>query len=261
MSGRIRTSIEGGIARVVVDHPEKRNAVSLEMWQAFERVLGDLEAVDRLRVVVVAGAGDAAFVSGADISEFDDERATVDAVARYNATTARVYDRLAAFPRPVIAEITGACVGGGVALAACCDLRIAGTGARFGIPAAKLGLGYAAAGVRRLVDIVGPAFAKEILFTARLFDAAEARAMGLVNLVVPDAEVAAHVADDARRIAENAPLTVMAAKAVVDELRKDPDARDLDLCRRWIDRCFASHDYVEGRRAFLEKRKPGFTGD
>lgn len=260
MSGKIETSVEGGIARIVVSQPLKRNAVSLAMWRAFERALGELEAVAGVRVVVVAGAGDAAFVSGADISRFDDERATAAAVADYNATTARVYDRLAAFPRPVIAEITGVCIGGGIALAACCDLRIAGSGARFGIPAAKLGLGYAHAGASRLVDLVGTAFAKEILFTARLFDAAEARAMGLVNRVVPDEEVAADVADYARRIAENAPLTVMAAKAVVDELRKDPDARDLDLCRRWIDRCFASHDYVEGRRAFLEKRKPVFTG-
>ena len=260
MTDQIRSSVEDGVGRIVFDQPEKRNAVSLEMWQACERVLDAFEQDDGIRVVVVSGAGDKAFVSGADVSKFESERASEEAVAHYNATTARVYDRIQAFPKPTIAEITGACVGGGVALAVCCDLRIAGAGARFAIPAARLGLGYGHVGLERLVDLVGPAFAKELFFTARLFSAEEARAMGLVNRVLPDAEVAAYVAEYVDMIRANAPLTVMAVKAVVGEVVKDAGERDLALCRAWVDRCFKSRDYVEGRRAFLEKRKPRFTG-
>lgn len=260
MTDKIRSSVEGGIGRIVFNQPEKRNAVSLEMWQACERVLDAFEQDDSIRVVVVSGAGDKAFISGADVSKFESERASEQAVAHYNATTARVYDRIQAFPKPTIAEITGACVGGGVALAVCCDLRIAGEGARFAIPAARLGLGYGHVGLERLVDLVGPAFAKELFFTARLFSAEEASAMGLVNRVLPDAEVAAYVAEYADMITANAPLTVMAVKAVVGEVVKDASERDLALCRAWVDRCFKSQDYIEGRRAFLEKRKPRFIG-
>ena len=260
MTDTIQSHVEAGVGRIVFNQPDKRNAVSLEMWEACERVLEAFEADEGVRVVVVAGAGDKAFVSGADISKFEDERATEAAVRHYNATTARVYARIQAFPKPTIAEITGACVGGGVALAVCCDLRIAGGGARFAIPAAKLGLGYGFVGIKRLVDVVGVAFAKEIFLTARMFDAEEARAMGLVNRVVADAEVAAYVADYAGRIAANAPLTVMGIKAIANETVKDAEARDLEACQAWVDRCFASNDYVEGRRAFMEKRKPAFTG-
>jgi enoyl-CoA hydratase/carnithine racemase len=260
MTDKIRSQVEDGIGRIVFNQPEKRNAVSLEMWQACERVLEAFETDDAIRAVVFAGAGDKAFVAGADISKFEDERATEEAVRHYNATTARVYSRIQAFAKPTIAEITGACVGGGVALAVCCDLRIAGAGARFAIPAAKLGLGYGFVGIKRLVDIVGVAFAKEIFLTARMFDAEEARDMGLVNRVVPDDEVAPYVADYAGRIAANAPLTVMAIKAVANETVKDAADRDLEMCRAWVDRCFASRDYVEGRRAFMEKRKPVFIG-
>ena len=147
-----------------------------------------------------------------------------------------------------------------MALAICCDLRICGQGSRFGIPAARLGLGYGFAGLKRLVDVVGPAFAKEMFFTARLFSAAEAYEMRLVNRVLPDAEVAGYVADYARTIASNAPLTVGSVKAIVGEVLKDPAERDLARCAALVDACFASRDYVEGRRAFLEKRPPEFTG-
>jgi enoyl-CoA hydratase/carnithine racemase len=181
-------------------------------------------------------------------------------VAHYNATTAGFYQKLTAFPKPTIAEITGSCVGGGVALALCCDLRICGQGSRFGIPAARLGLGYGFAGLKRLVDVVGPAFAKEMFFTARLFSAAEAYEMRLVNRVLPDTEVAGYVADYARTISRNAPLTVDSVKAIVGEVLKDPAERDLARCAALVDACFASRDYVEGRRAFLEKRAPEFTG-
>ena len=260
MTEKIISRRADGVGHVVFNNPEKRNAVSLDMWQTVEAMLEEFAAADKVRVVVLSGAGGRAFVSGADISEFSDERAGAEAVARYNATTARFYEKLNAFPKPTIAQITGSCVGGGVALAVCCDLRICGEGSRFGIPAAKLGLGYGFAGLQRLVNLIGPAFAKEMFFTARLFSAAEAYDMGLVNRVVPDDQLEGYVADYARTITGNAPLTVGSVKAIVGEVLKDPEARDLARCDELVRACFASQDYVEGRQAFLGKRPPRFIG-
>jgi enoyl-CoA hydratase len=260
MTDKIISRREDGVGHVVFNNPEKRNAVSLDMWQAVEAALDRFAAEDDVRVVVLSGAGGKAFVSGADVSKFEEERSGAEAVTHYNATTARIYAKLNTFAKPTIAQITGSCVGGGVALAVCCDLRICGQGSRFGIPAAKLGLGYGFAGLQRLVDLIGPAFAKEMLFTARLFSAAEAYEMGLVNRIVPDDQVAGYVADCARTISGNAPLTVGAVKAVIGEVLKDPAERDLARCERLVQACFASRDYVEGRQAFLEKRPPRFIG-
>jgi enoyl-CoA hydratase len=260
MTDKIISRREEGIGRLIFNNPEKRNAVSLDMWQAVERVLEDFAADDEVRVVLLSGAGEKAFVSGADISRFDDERASEEAVRAYNATTARMYAKLNDFPKPTIAEITGVCVGGGVALAVCCDLRICGQSSRFGIPAARLGLGYGFAGLQRLVHLIGPAFAKEMFFTARLFSAAEAYDMGLVNRVLPDEEVAGYVAEYARTITGNAPLTVNSVKAIVGEVLKDAATRDLARCEELVRACFASRDYVEGRQAFMEKRPPRFIG-
>jgi enoyl-CoA hydratase len=260
MTDRIISRREDGVGHLVFNHPEKRNAVSLEMWQAVEGALDRFAADEEIRVVVLSGAGGKAFVSGADISKFEDERSGAEAVAHYNATTARIYAKLTTFAKPTIAQITGSCVGGGVALAVCCDLRICGQSSRFGIPAAKLGLGYGFAGLQRLVHLIGPAFAKEMFFTARLFCAAEAYEMGLVNRVVPDDQVEGYVADYARTISGNAPLTVGAVKAVIGEVLTDPAERDLARCEELVQACFASRDYVEGRQAFLEKRPPRFIG-
>jgi enoyl-CoA hydratase/carnithine racemase len=260
MTDKIISRRADGVGYVVFNNPEKRNAVSLDMWQAVEGVLEEFAADEEVRVVVLSGAGGKAFVSGADISKFEDERSGAEAVARYNATTARIYTQLNAFPKPTIAQITGSCVGGGVALAVCCDLRICGESSRFGIPAARLGLGYGFAGLQRLVSLIGPAFAKEMFFTARLFTAAEAYGMGLVNRVVPDDQVQGYVADYARTITGNAPLTVGSVKAILGEVLKDPEARDLARCDELVRACFASQDYVEGRRAFIEKRPPRFIG-
>jgi enoyl-CoA hydratase/carnithine racemase len=260
MTDKIISRRDGGTGHVVFNNPEKRNAVSLDMWQAVDEALEGFADDDDIRVVVLSGAGDKAFVSGADISKFADERSGAEAVAHYNATTARIYGKLHAFAKPTIAQITGSCVGGGVALAVCCDLRICGESSRFAIPAAKLGLGYGFAGLERLVNLIGPAFAKEMFFTARLFSAAEAYEMGLVNRVVPDERVESFVADYAETITSNAPLTVSAVKTIVGEVLKDREARDLAMCEELVKRCFASHDYIEGRQAFLEKRKPQFIG-
>ena len=199
-------------------------------------------------------------MSGADISKFESERASAEAVATYNATTDRVYRLLHGLPKPTIAMIRGYCIGGGTALAVCCDLRIAEDVSKFAIPAAKLGLGYGLEGVRRLVEIVGPSFAKEIFFTARQFTAQEALQMGLVNRILPPAELESYVRGYADTIAANAPLTVNSVKRIVGEALKDPEERDSALCARLVKECFDSQDYVEGRRAFMEKRKPNFQG-
>ncbi len=251
---------EGGIGWMTFNNPARHNAVSMEMWEAAETILADFTADPAVRVIVIHGAGGRAFVSGADISKFESERASEAAVAAYQAQTARVYDALAECPKPTIAMIQGHCIGGGTALAVCCDMRICNDGAGFGVPAAKLGLGYPLKGIRRLVDLVGPSFAKEIFFTARKFSAEEARGMGLVNRVLPTEELEAYVTDYATTIAGNAPLTVGAVKFIAGEALKDRGAEDNATCDAMVAACFASADYIEGRRAFMEKRKPQFQG-
>lgn len=260
MTEKILTEQSGDIARIIFNQPEKRNAVSLEMWEAVEAAVARYAEDPAVRILVLSGAGGKAFVSGADVSKFESERASEAAVAHYNATTKRVYDMIEAFPKPTIAQIDGYCIGGGVALSLSCDLRICGQGSQFAIPAAKLGLGYGYPGIKRLVDVVGPAFAKEIFFTARRFTAEEARMMGLVNRVVPDDKVAESAEEMAGLIAANAPMTVASVKYIVGETLKEPNARDLAECERRVKACFDSQDYIEGRRAFLEKRKPNFVG-
>ena len=251
---------DGRVGYLIFNNPERHNAVSLDMWQAAGRILDDFRDDKSVNVVVITGAGGKAFVSGADISKFENERATQEAVAKYNTAVEKSYTGVHQFPKPTIAMIRGYCIGGGVGLAVCCDLRICSDNSRFAVPAAKLGLGYSYAGLRRLIDVVGPAFAREIFFTARQFDAEEARHMGLINRVVPEPELEAYVKNYAETIAANAPLTVKAVKYIVGEAMKDESARDLARCAELVEQCFASKDFIEGRRAFMEKRKPAFTG-
>jgi enoyl-CoA hydratase/carnithine racemase len=251
---------EGGVGTLTFNNPERRNAVSLDMWEAATSILDKFARDGDVRVVVVTGAGGKAFVSGADISRFGEERSTEEAIARYNAAVEKANTAFYEFPKPTIAMIRGYCIGGGVGLAVCCDLRICSDTSRFGVPAAKLGLGYGFAGIKRLSDLVGPAFTKEIFFTARQFDAEEARAMGLVNRVVPDAELETFVQGYADTIAGHAPLTVNAVKYIAGQVFKAESERDLAKAADMVRKCFASKDYVEGRTAFMEKRKPVFTG-
>jgi enoyl-CoA hydratase len=251
---------EGAIGWITFNNPARHNAVSMSMWQALYDIVSDYERDDAIRVIVVKGAGERAFVSGADISEFEEKRSSPETTAAYNATSQRASKALKDIGKPTIAMIRGYCIGGGVSTAMSCDLRIAAEGSTFAVPAAKLGLGYEYDGIRKLRDVVGPSFAKEIFFTARQFTAQEAQVMGLVNRVVAGNELEAYVRDYAARIAANAPLTVASIKTIVGEALKDESERDMLLCRQVVDRCFNSADYVEGRKAFMEKRKPKFTG-
>jgi enoyl-CoA hydratase/carnithine racemase len=251
---------EGHVGYVIFNNPARRNAVSLEMWEATARILDDFGKDNDIRVVVLTGAGDKAFVSGADISRFENERANEEAIARYNQTVERANAAIYEYPKPTIAMIRGFCIGGGVGLALCCDLRICSDDSRFAVPAAKLGLGYAYQGLKKLVDVVGPSFAKEIFYTARQFDAEEARTMGLVNRVVKADELEAYVKKYADTIGENAPMTIATTKFIIGEVVKDESKRDLAKCAAMVNKCFESDDYTEGRRAFMEKRAPVFTG-
>ena len=251
---------EGPIGWMSFNNPGRRNAVTYEMWAAMPGILADFASDPNIRVVIVRGGGDQTFISGADISQFESKRGTPADMARYNATLAEANAALIGIQKPTMAMIRGHCIGGGLGIALCCDLRIAADDGRFGIPAARLGLGYAHEGVKRLVDLVGPSFAKEIFYTARQFDANEALAMGLVNRVVPAAELETFTREYATRIAGNAPLTIRAAKLAADAAVADTGQRDLDAVHGAVDACNRSGDYQEGRRAFLEKRRPQFKG-
>lgn len=257
---KLLTRTEKATGWIVFNNPERHNAISLEMWQGVGEALDAYEKDDAVRVVVVTGAGGRAFASGADISQFEKTRSNYEAQQAYSAATQASSRKLATFPKPTIAMIDGYCLGGGLGIAASCDLRICSDGSRFGLPAARLGLGYGIDGLAKLVALVGLGNAKEITFTARRYSAAEAKEMGLVNRVVPAGELAEAVEEIAATIADNAPLTIAAMKLALSELARDPADRDLEKCEAAVRRCFDSADYAEGRRAFMEKRKPVFVG-
>ena len=251
---------EGQVGHLVFNNPAKLNAVSLDMWDGLLAILKDYEADPEIRCVVVSGAGGKAFVSGADISKFESERANAEAQERYNTISGAGYEALYNFPKPTIAKITGYCIGGGMNLAAGCDMRFCNDGARFGVPAAKLGLGYGFLRIERLSRIVGLPRAMEFLFTAKQYSSKEAYEMGLVQGVAADAELDALVGGITTAISQNAPLTIALAKASAREIAKPESQQDHKKLEKMAEACFDSEDFKEGRRAFMEKRKPAFKG-
>lgn len=258
--GRVELEREGHLAMLVLDHPERRNAISVSMWRDLEKGCGVIAADPAVRCVIVRGAGEAAFVSGADISEFGSARSSAEAEREYGSISGRAVGALLRLEQPVVALIHGYCIGGGLALALACDLRWAADDAVFSIPAARLGVGYSLAGVRGLVQVIGPARAKQMLFTAGRFRAEEALEMGLVDRVVPKAQLDLAVQALAEAIAGNAPLTLRAVKLAVNAALRDAPERDTAAVQDAVDACFDSEDYREGVRAFLEKRRPRFQG-
>jgi len=251
---------KGAIGTLTFNYPEKHNAMSPEMAQAAAAVIEGFASDPAIRVVILRGAGNKAFVSGGDISKYEGNRSTPEQVAAYNKLSAGFRNSLRGIGKPTIAMIRGWCLGGGLAIALNCDLRICSEDAQFGVPAAKLGIGYGAESLGQLVELVGPSVAKEILYTARRYTAHEAHRIGLVNHVLQAPMLEAFVNSYADTMANNAPLSIVASKRVIDEYVKDADKRDQTLADKAVADCFASQDYIEGRRAFMEKRKPLWTG-
>jgi enoyl-CoA hydratase/carnithine racemase len=257
---KIIATVEGGIGWITFNNPERRNAISIEMWEGVGDALEAFQADPAVRLVVLKGAGGKAFVSGADISQFAKVRDNAEQAKEYARITDRGRKWLVDFNKPLIAMIQGACIGGGLAIALSADIRFAAKGSRMGIPAAKLGLGYAYDGLANLARLVGPSNAKDIMFTGRFLDTAEALRIGLINFETEEADLEQKVRDYAAIIAGNAPLTIRAAKATVQAYEDYSDAMVTPQVNALIDACFNSEDYKEGRAAFGEKRKPQFKG-
>jgi enoyl-CoA hydratase/carnithine racemase len=254
------TKRDGAVATLLFSNPKKLNAMTYDMWRAVPARMAELDADPAVRVIVVAGDGEKAFISGADISQFESLRGTADAQAEYNKAVEAGYSAPMHCSKPVIARIRGICMGGGLGFAAACDLRICSEDSTFRMPTARLGLGYSPTGVRRFMNVIGAANTVDIFVSARKFDAADALRMGFVSRVVPTAQLEKAVTEYCEMVAENAPLTVKAAKFAVQQWMKDPPDRDLAAARKMVDVCFGSEDHKEGRRAFMEKRNPQFHG-
>jgi enoyl-CoA hydratase len=258
--GKILQNVTDGVGVITFNNPGKRNAMSLDMWEGLGSALVELRDDGNVRVVVLTGTGDKAFVSGADISQFEKNRHNAQASEEYSKKSAAQRALLADFPKPVIACIRGFCLGGGMQVAMSADIRIASDNSQFGIPAAKLGIAYGYDGLKHLVSLVGPSWARLIMYTGMRIDSAEALRIGLVDRVVPDTELWGATMEIARTISGNAPLAIKAAKITIAQVLKDPDKRDMEAIKAVSTACMDSEDFREGRQAFMAKRKPQFKG-
>ena len=258
--GKILQSVSDGVGVITFNNPEKRNAMSLEMWEGLGSALIELRDNPDVRVVIMVGAGDKAFVSGADISQFEKTRHNAQASEEYSKRSAAQRALLADYPKPTIACIRGFCLGGGMQVAMLTDIRMASDNSQFGIPAAKLGIAYGYDGLKHLVSLVGPSWARLIMYTGMRIDSAEALRIGLVDRVLPDTELWDATMEIARTISGNAPLAIQAAKLTIAQVLKDPDKRDMNAIKDIGNACMDSEDFREGRQAFMEKRKPQFKG-
>jgi enoyl-CoA hydratase len=250
----------GAVGWIVFNQPTKRNAINNAMWRGIPDAMEKFDADPEVRCVVFRGAGSEAFAAGADISEFESVRSDKAAVADYDGLLDRVLHSIQGSPKPSVAMIYGYCMGGGLEVALACDLRYTGVSGQFGIPAAKLGLAYNVEGHKRMLETIGHARTREIMFLGRRYPADEALAMGLVHRVLPDAELETYVGDVIRTLCDNAPLSIANTKTILEQYVKSEGQPDPARMRAAIDRCARSSDYVEGRRAFMEKRKPRFSG-
>ena len=258
--GKILLSRSDGIGLITFNNPEKRNAMSLEMWQGLVNALVDMRDDPDVRVVIMAGAGDRAFVSGADVSQFEETRHNAEVSEEYVRRSAGQGAILAEYPKPTIACIRGFCLGGGLQVAMLADIRIAGENSEFGFPAAKLGLAYGYNDLDLLVSLVGPSWARLLMYTGMRIKSAEALRIGIVDRVVPDVELWNATTEIAQNISCNAPLAIAAAKITIRQVLRDPGMRDMNAIKEIAATCMDSDDFREGRRAFLEKRRPNFTG-
>jgi enoyl-CoA hydratase/carnithine racemase len=258
--GKILQNVNDGVGIITFNNPDKRNAMSLEMWEGLGLALTELRDNADVRVVILTGAGDKAFVSGADISQFEKTRHNAAASEEYSRRSEAQRALLASYPKPTIACIRGFCLGGGMQVAMLTDIRIASDNSQFGIPAAKLGIAYGYDGLKHLVSLVGPSWARLIMYTGMRIEAAEALRIGLVDRVLPDAQLWDATMEIARTISGNAPLAIKAAKITISEVLQDESKRDMDAIKKIGMACMDSEDFREGRTAFMEKRKPQFKG-
>ena len=258
--GKILQNVMDGVGIVTFNNPEKRNAMSIEMWEGFGRALTELRDDDAIRVVILRGAGDKAFMSGADISQFEKNRHNAQASEEYNRRSDAQRALLANYPKPTIACIRGFCLGGGMQVAMSADMRFAAQDSQFGIPAAKLGIAYGYDGLRHLVSLVGPSQARLLMYTGMRIDSAEALRIGLVDRVFDDGKLWDETIEIARTISNNAPLSIKASKITIAQVLKDKDDRDMAAVKAIATACMDSEDFREGRQAFMEKRKPKFKG-
>jgi enoyl-CoA hydratase len=257
---RVKTWLDGSVLHIRFNNPVKHNALSADMWEAVPPLLECAAKDGNVRMVVFSGEGEKAFISGADISQFEDMRAAKEAVKRYEQVAEAALQGIYEFGKPTVACIRGYCIGGGVNVAISCDIRIASANSVFSIPATRLGLGYRSSAMKNLIQLVGPGFAKDIFFTGRRLDAAEALRIGLINRMAEPEGLDALLAEYTTAITSGAPLTIKAGKRIIQEVLKLDADFDAEMCRRLILECFESEDYAEGRTAFMEKRKPVFKG-